>query len=246
LDPHLPPQPDTAAQRQRRSAAAVQPPMHLRLAAAVQVGRKPFNIRESESLRYAFLSLSEAPGLKDPRCALPLFFVFSSPPWLLPCCRLAGRARPVPARPSAVCCLPSCLPSRGRGRTQCASIPLLRCLAPRSHTHQPTLPMTRTMLNRQRARPVPPIAPAGFPCSPGLRFLAACQPPFQTTPCKPPSPQAAAGWTCLPTPSTCSWACSRTSPAAASQWHRWGVWLLLRLSTPAAGASGPSRSLPRG
>ena len=34
-----------------------------------QVGRKPFNIRESESLRYALLPLQSAPGLKDPRCA---------------------------------------------------------------------------------------------------------------------------------------------------------------------------------
>ncbi|PRW44918.1 CAMK CAMK1 kinase Srk1 isoform B [Chlorella sorokiniana] len=31
------------------------------------VGRKPFNIRESENLRYALMSLQEAPGLKDPR-----------------------------------------------------------------------------------------------------------------------------------------------------------------------------------
>ncbi|KAL4857802.1 Calcium/calmodulin-dependent protein kinase type IV [Chlorella vulgaris] len=31
------------------------------------VGRKPFNIKESESLRYAMMALTEAPGLKDPR-----------------------------------------------------------------------------------------------------------------------------------------------------------------------------------
>ncbi|PSC73234.1 calcium calmodulin-dependent kinase type IV-like isoform A [Micractinium conductrix] len=31
------------------------------------VGRKPFNIKESENLRYALLPLQEAPGLKDPR-----------------------------------------------------------------------------------------------------------------------------------------------------------------------------------
>ncbi len=36
--------------------------------ASSQVGRKPFNIRESENLRYALMSLQEAPGLKDPRC----------------------------------------------------------------------------------------------------------------------------------------------------------------------------------
>lgn len=33
-----------------------------------QVGRKPFNIKESESLRYVHLPLQSAPGLKDPRC----------------------------------------------------------------------------------------------------------------------------------------------------------------------------------
>ena len=36
-----------------------------------QVGRKPFNIRESENLQYASLSLQAAPGLKDPRCGPP-------------------------------------------------------------------------------------------------------------------------------------------------------------------------------
>ncbi|GAB4817123.1 hypothetical protein N2152v2_004169 [Parachlorella kessleri] len=31
------------------------------------VGRKPFNIKESESLQYAFLGLQDAPGFRDPR-----------------------------------------------------------------------------------------------------------------------------------------------------------------------------------
>ena len=37
-------------------------PLHL-----PQVGHKPFNIRESENLRYSQMSLQEAPGLKDPQ-----------------------------------------------------------------------------------------------------------------------------------------------------------------------------------
>lgn len=35
-----------------------------------QVGRKPFNIKESESLQYALMQLQEAPGFQDPRWAL--------------------------------------------------------------------------------------------------------------------------------------------------------------------------------
>ena len=32
-----------------------------------QVGRKPFNIKQSETLQYAFMTLQDAPGLSDPR-----------------------------------------------------------------------------------------------------------------------------------------------------------------------------------
>lgn len=31
------------------------------------VGRKPFNMKESESLQYAFMQLQDAPGFRDPR-----------------------------------------------------------------------------------------------------------------------------------------------------------------------------------
>ncbi len=33
------------------------------------VGRKPFNIADSESLAYVHLELDKAPGLRDKRCA---------------------------------------------------------------------------------------------------------------------------------------------------------------------------------
>lgn len=34
------------------------------------VGRKPFNIGDAENLKYCDMDIKDAPGIKDPRCAL--------------------------------------------------------------------------------------------------------------------------------------------------------------------------------